>query len=90
MTTLLPPGVTCSSIVPVDLYVPPTGSGTLTFWESQINGTTVNAWDFQTIQSDGGHTVGDYVGQPVQQDNGASVTVDPNGIFPFPIAQNIS
>jgi hypothetical protein len=89
-TSLLPAGVTCSSIVPVDLYVPQAGSGTLKFWQSQIMGSTVNTWDYQAIQSDSGHTVADYVGQPVQQDTGTPVTVDPNGIFPFSIPQYIS
>jgi hypothetical protein len=90
--TLLPAGVTCSSTVAVDLYVPPSGSGTLTFWAKQLgfSATSLPGWDFQTIQSDGGQTVADYVGQPVQQDNGTGVTVDPNGLFPFSVAQNIS
>jgi hypothetical protein len=89
-TSLLPAGVTCSSTVPVDLYVPQNGSGTLSFWESQIMGTTINPWDFQTIQSDSGHTVADYVGAVVEEHDGTAVTVDPNGIFPFSIAQYIS
>jgi hypothetical protein len=88
--SLLPAGVTCSSTVPVDLYVPQNGSGTLSFWESQIMGTTINPWDFQNIQSDGGHTVTDYVNAVVEEHDGTAVTVDPNGVFPFSIAQYIS
>jgi hypothetical protein len=90
--TLLPAGVTCSSTVPVDLYVPQAGSGTLKFWASQLNfsATSLPGWDFQTIQSDSGHTVADYVGQTVEEHDGTSVSVDPNGIFPFSIAQYVS
>jgi phosphate transport system substrate-binding protein len=83
---------TCSSIVPVDLYIPQAGSGTLSFFAGKMgfSATTPPVWDFQTIQSDGGQTVADWVGQLVEEHDGTAVTVDPNGLSPFSIAQYIA
>jgi YVTN family beta-propeller protein len=91
LTTMLPPGVTCASTVPVDLYVPPFGSGTLIFWAQQLgfSALSVPPWVYQAIQPDGGQTVSQFVGQPVQEDDGTAVTADPNGLFPFVISQYI-
>ena len=94
-----------SGDVPVDLYIPQSGSGTLSFWESELgfaqNGASIPACDFQKIQPDAGATA---AGEPVpaslapfasasalvEEHDGSAVTLDPNGLFPFSIAQYIS
>ena len=97
------PGSTVpSGDVPVDLYVPQNGSGTLKFWSQQLGFTvgSTTPWIYQTIQTDAGAA---QVGEPgelsadtqfqnmqVEEHDGTAVTVDPNGLFPFSIAQYIS
>ena len=72
---------------PIDLYVPQAGSGTRTYWLQQMDGgtapTTLPNWVFATIQSDGGDTPAAFVGQTVEENDGTTVSADPNGIFPF-------
>ena len=55
-----------------------------------FNTTTLPAWVFDHVQSDGGNTVSQFVGQSVQQNDGTTVTVDPNGFDPFSVADYIS
>jgi hypothetical protein len=92
----VPAGGSCAGTVPVDLYIPQAGAGTLTFFAKVMgfSATTPPVWDFQAIQPDtastGTKTVADWVGQQVQQDNGTAITVDPNGIMPFSIASYVS
>jgi len=76
----------------IDLYIPQAGSGTLSFFAGKLgfSATTPPAWDYQTIQSDGGQTVSDWVNQQVEEHDGTDVTVDPNGLTPFSIAQYIA
>jgi phosphate transport system substrate-binding protein len=78
--------------VAIDLYVPQSGSGTRTFWGTTLgfNTTTLPAWVFDHIQSDGGNTVSQFVGQSIEQNDGTAVTVDPNGFDPFSVADYIS
>jgi hypothetical protein len=45
---------------------------------------------FDHIQADGGATVSQFVGQSIEQNDGTAVTVDPNGFFPFSVADYIS
>jgi hypothetical protein len=77
---------------PVDLYIPPAGSDALTFWAQQLgfSASAPPAWDHQAIAPDAGHTVSQFVGDPAGEDDGTAVTVDPNGLMPFSIAQYIS
>ena len=54
-----PSGFTCTTTIPVDLYIPQPGSGTLSFWASQTgnwSSTSPPKWDYQTIQPDLGPT----------------------------------
>jgi hypothetical protein len=78
--------------VAIDLYVPQSGSGNRTFWGTTLgfNTTTLPAWVFDHIQSDNGSTVSQFVGTSIQQNDGTAVTVDPNGIDPFSVADYIS
>jgi hypothetical protein len=86
------PKGTVAGDTPIDLYVPQAGSGTRNFWATQMGIDTNNlpAWVFDTIQSDGGNTVSQFVGRSVEEHDGTAVTVDPNGFAPFSIAQYIS
>ena len=88
-----------SGCTPLDLYVPQAGSGTLKFWAQALgfSATSLEPWIYQTIQADTGAinagqtgTVSSFVGATVEEHDGTAVTVDPNGIFPFSIAQYIS
>jgi len=89
---VVPGGSTPGGDTPIDLYIPQKGSGTLTFFAGKLNFSATNPpnFDYQTIQSDGGQTVSDWVGQQVEEHDGTDVTVDPNGLTPFSIAQYIA
>jgi phosphate transport system substrate-binding protein len=78
--------------VAIDLYIPQSGAGNRTFWATTLgfSAATLPAWVYDHIQSDGGSTVSQFVGQPVQQNDGTAVTVDPNGFDPFSVADYIS
>jgi hypothetical protein len=78
--------------VAIDLYVPQSGSGTRNFWGTTLgfNTTTLPAWVFDHIQSDGGNTVSQFVGLPAEEHDGTAVTVDPNGFAPFSVAQYVA
>jgi phosphate transport system substrate-binding protein len=70
----------------VDLYVPQAGSGTLSFWATQMGFTAASppAWDHQTILA------GPAVGVAVEEHDGTAYASDPNGLGPFSIAQWIA
>jgi hypothetical protein len=74
--------------VTIDLYIPPAGSGTRSFWASTLgfNATTPPACDFDVIQA------GPLAGQNalVEQNDGTVLATDPNAYIPFSIAQWIS
>ena len=100
LTTLLPAGVTCSSTVIVDLYIPQPNSGTLKFWaqsnEMNFNASSPPAWDHQHIVNGAGTTLADYAALTgtsavsVEEHDGTAFAADPNGIGPFSIAQWIA
>jgi ABC-type phosphate transport system substrate-binding protein len=70
----------------IDLYIPQSGSGTLSFWAGVMGFTTANIPPclHQTI------VAGPSTGTIVEEHDGTAVTSDPNGIGPFSIAQWIS
>lgn len=72
----------------IDLYIPQAGSGTLSFWAGQLgfSSTSPPSCDHQTIINAGST----YNGQTVEEHNGTAVAVDPQGYFPFSIAQWLS
>ncbi len=72
--------------VQIDLYVPQSGSGTLTFWANKLgfSATSVPACDHQTILA------GPDAGAQVEQNDGTAVASDPDGYVPFSIAQWIA
>jgi len=90
----VPTGVTCSSTVIVDLYIPQPGSGTLSFWAGKMGftGGSPPAWDRQHIVNGAGTTLADYAAAPapgvsVEEHDGKAFAADPNGLGPFSIAQ---
>jgi ABC-type phosphate transport system substrate-binding protein len=92
-TTVTEDGITYDPNTPVasgdtgiDLYVPQSGSGTLTFWASTLgfSATTLPACVHQTILA------GPSSGDAVEENDGTAVTSDPNGYMPFSIAQWVS
>jgi hypothetical protein len=102
--TSLPTGQT-----QIDLYIPQSGSGTLSFWAGQLgfSKTSPPPCDHQTIVnaattppagssfscppgSATGCGVTTYDGVTVEEHNGQAIGVDPNGYFPFSIAQWLS
>jgi phosphate transport system substrate-binding protein len=70
----------------IDLYIPQSGSGTLSFWASVMNfsTSTLPPCLHQTI------VAGPNMGTIVEEHDGTAVTSDPNGIGPFSVAQWIS
>jgi hypothetical protein len=68
----------------IDLYAPQNGSGTLSFWETEMGVTAVQSCWHQTIAA------GPATGVAVQQDDGTSYASDPDGIGPISIAHWIS
>jgi hypothetical protein len=87
-------GTTCAgtgfTTTSVDLYVPQSGSGTRNFWLTKMDGSvpsTLPAWVFDHIQSDGGQTTAADVGLLVEEHDGTAVSADPNGIGPFSVSQ---
>jgi hypothetical protein len=70
----------------VDLYVPQAGSGTLSFWASEMgfSASSPPAWDHQTILA------GPAAGVAVEEHDGTVFASDPNGLGPLSIAQWIS
>jgi hypothetical protein len=66
----------------VDLYAPQAGSGTLSFWESEMGnaGVTESCWH-QTILA------GPATGVAVEEHDGTAGASDPNGIWPNSIAK---
>jgi hypothetical protein len=92
-SVLVNPNVSSSFSLPsgqaqIDLYIPQSGSGTLSFWAQELNfsKTSPPGCDHQTIVNAGST----YNGMTVEEHNGTAVAVDPNGYFPFSIAQWIS
>jgi len=75
---------------PIDLYVPQPGSALHFSWPvpGTVNGP-LPPWVSDVIQPDNGDTVSAFVGQPVQENDGTAVTVDPNGFMPFSVGQYI-
>jgi hypothetical protein len=81
------------SDIPIDLYVPQSGSGTLKFWASKVGisldsngnptGTSAPCVK-QTI------VAGPSTGTIVEEHDGTAVASDPNGYMPFSIAQWIA
>jgi hypothetical protein len=85
-TNEIPP----AGCTPIDLYAPQSGSGTFKFFSTQLGFTLPKAYISQTIiAGPGSATVAQFVGQSVEEHDGKDVTVDPNGITPFSIAQYI-
>jgi hypothetical protein len=72
----------------IDLYIPQAGSGTLSFWAGQLgfSSTSPPSCDHQSIINAGST----YNGQSVEEHNGTAIAVDPQGYFPFSIAQWLS
>jgi hypothetical protein len=70
----------------IDLYVPQPGSGTLSFWATQMgfSASSPPAWDHQTILA------GPATGVAVEEHDGTAFASDPNGLGPLSIAQWIS
>jgi ABC-type phosphate transport system substrate-binding protein len=70
----------------IDLYIPQSGSGTLSFWATTMGFSTsaLPPCLHQTI------VAGPNTGTIVEEHDGLAVTSDPNGIGPFSIAQWIS
>ena len=70
----------------INLYIPQSGSGTLTFWGNTLgfSPTAPPPCDHQTILA------GPNAGTTVEEHNGLAVTSDPLGYMPFSIAQWIS
>ena len=77
---------TATTLGNIDLYIPQSGSGTLSFWANTMNFLTTNLPPclHQTI------VAGPNTGTIVEEHDGTAVTSDPNGIGPFSIAQWIS
>ena len=74
--------------VQIDLYIPQSGSGTLSFWAGQLgfSKTAPPGCDHQSIVNAGAT----YNNMQVEEHNGTAVAVDPDGYFPFSIAQWLS
>jgi hypothetical protein len=70
----------------IDLYIPQSGSGTLTFWAGVMGFSTSNLPPclHQTI------VAGPSTGTIVEQNDGTAVSSDPAGYVPFSVAQWIS
>jgi hypothetical protein len=75
-----------SGDVGIDLYVPQSGSGTLSYWSTALGFSTspLPTCDHQTILA------GPEAGTTVEENDGTAVESDPNGIFPFSVGQWIS
>jgi hypothetical protein len=68
----------------IDLYAPQNGSGTLSFWETQMGVTSVQSCWHQTI------VAGPATGVAVEEHDGTALASDPNGIAPISIAKWIA
>jgi phosphate transport system substrate-binding protein len=91
--------VAAAGDLPIDLYIPQSGSGTRNFWAGQmgINATTPPAWVFDHIQTTANitnppatNTPATFVGVQVEEHDGTAVSADPFGYGPFSIAQYIA
>jgi hypothetical protein len=80
------PNTASSGQTQIDLYVPQSGSGTLSYWSTTLGFSTspLPSCDHQTI------VAGPDSGQTVEENDGTAVSSDPNGIFPFSVGQWIS
>jgi len=87
--TTLPSGDT-----QIDLYIPQSGSGTLSFWASTLgfSKTSPPSCDHQSIQgtATGGDASSTFAGDLVVENDGLPYLSDPNGYGPFSIAQWLS
>jgi hypothetical protein len=95
-SVLVNPNVTSTFSLPsgqveIDLYIPQAGSGTLKFWATELdfNASTPPSCDHQTIVN-AAAVDSSYDGEMVEEHNGTAIAVDPDGYFPFSIAQWIS
>ncbi|MBO0823387.1 MAG: hypothetical protein J2P27_05950 [Actinobacteria bacterium] len=70
----------------IDLYIPQAGSGTLSFWATQMNFSAASppAWDHQTVLTGPAQNV------QVEEHDGTAYASDPSGFGPFSIAQWIA
>jgi hypothetical protein len=89
--------VAATGDVPIDLYIPQSGSGTLSFWAGQMGFSTssIPKWDNQTIISTSAlgtptSTPASFVGTQVEEHDGTAVSADPYGYGPFSIAQYLA
>jgi hypothetical protein len=78
------PATATSGQQQIDLYVPQSGSGTLSFWESKMGVTAVQSCWHQTI------VAGPATGVATQQDDGTALASDPDGIMPMAISHWIA
>jgi hypothetical protein len=81
--TYNPNGTATGGQVPIDLYVPQTGSEILGPWADALgfSSTVLPPCVHQTILA------GPDAGQPVEENDGTAVTSDPNGYMPYSVAQ---
>jgi len=91
-SVLVNPNVSSTFTLPagqaqIDLYMPQAGSGTLSFWEGQLNISTTSppACDHQTIVNSASNN-----GGIVEEHNGTAFAVDPDGYGPFSAANWLS
>jgi hypothetical protein len=68
----------------IDLYAPQNGSGTLSFWETEMGVTAVQTCWHQTI------VAGAATGVSVEEHDGTALASDPDGIAPISIAKWLS
>jgi hypothetical protein len=93
-TTNVNPPSDDSAAIPVDLYVPQSGSGTRNFW---LNAVTLGAdstgalpacVNNNIVNASAGNT--SFNTTQVEENDGTVYTVDPNALGPFSIAQQIA
>ena len=93
-TTNTTPPTDDSAAIPVDLYVPQSGSGTRNFWLNVMtagadsNGALPACANQTIVNASAGNT--SFNGQQVEENDGTAYTVDPNAVGPFSIAQQIA
>jgi hypothetical protein len=88
----------CNNPVTVDLYVPPLGSGTRSFWLQQMYTpapapAAADWWTDHIVtagQQPGTTVPAAFQNQPVAEHDGTAVSADPIGIAPFSIPQFIA
>jgi len=93
-TTNTTPPTDDSAAIPVDLYVPQSGSGTRNFWLNVMtagadsNGALPACANQTIVNASAGNT--SFNNQQVEENDGTVYTVDPNAVGPFSIAQLIA